>query len=419
MNFQEKIRNIAAEMQAIESKETKTDEDLKRFDELYVEFREAKEKYDKEEARISAITDVEKYLSEPEPQSVKPAIRQEDDNGEFRSLGEFIYTVRFNPGDERLANRALEMKTPESGGYLVPDAYLSEIRMVEAGEAIVRPRATVIPAGDLPDQGVNMPTLDQTGGNAKDLYGGVDVSWITEGAQKVEKNTAFKEVSLDPKEVAGHIVVTDKLLRNAPAVDALVRKLFRGAIIAAEEAEFIAGTNPSTRPTGIISHASTIAVNRATANKITYADIVGMYGKKLAGGNYVYVASVSAIPEIMKMKDFEAADSDAPSLVFQPDARVGITGTLLGIPVLFSDFSPVLGTKGDLLLANFSYYLIKDGYGIAIDASPHVYFTNNKTVIKAFWNVDGKPWLTKPITLRDGSTKVSTFFALDVPATSS
>jgi len=419
MNFQEKLRKIAAEMQTIETKENKTDEELKRFDELYVEFREAKEKYDKEEERVSAITDVRKYLSEPEPQSVKPVIRQESDNGEFRSLGEFIYTVRFNPNDERLANRTLEVKTPASGGYLVPDAYLSEIRMVEAGEAIVRPRATVIPAGDLPDQGVNMPTLDQTGGNAKDLYGGVDVSWITEGAEKTEKSTGFKEVSLEPKEVAGHIVVTDKLLRNAPAVDALVRKLFRGAIIAAEEAEFIAGSNASTRPTGIISHASTIAVNRATANKITYADIVGMYAKKLAGGNYVYVASVSAIPEIMKMKDFEAADSDAPSLAFQPDARAGITGTLLGIPVLFSDFNPALGTKGDLLLANFSYYLIKDGYGIAIDASPHVYFINNKTVIKAFWNVDGKPWLTKPITLRDGSTKVSPFVALDVPATSS
>jgi HK97 family phage major capsid protein len=80
---------------------------------------------------------------------------------------------------------------------------------------------------------------------------------------------------------------------------------------------------------------------------------------------------------------------------------------------------PTLGTKGDLSLVDFSYYLIKDGYGVAIDASPHVYFQTNKTMIKAFNNVDGSPWLTAPIVLRDGSTQVSPFVVLDVPSTSS
>jgi HK97 family phage major capsid protein len=119
---------------------------------------------------------------------------------------------------------------------------------------------------------------------------------------------------------------------------------------------------------------------------------------------------------MMQMKDFEASESDAPNLVFQPDARTGVLGTLLGLPLVYTDLLPALGGKGDLMLANFQYYLIKDGYGVEIAASEHVYFTTNRTVIKAFWNVDGKPWLTAPITLRDKVTKVSPFVILDVPS---
>jgi HK97 family phage major capsid protein len=72
-----------------------------------------------------------------------------------------------------------------------------------------------------------------------------------------------------------------------------------------------------------------------------------------------------------------------------------------------------VGTEGDLILADCSYYLIKNGSGPFVEASPHVYFTSNQTVIKAFWNVDGKPWLSQPIPL-EGSTSntVSPFVVL-------
>jgi HK97 family phage major capsid protein len=104
------------------------------------------------------------------------------------------------------------------------------------------------------------------------------------------------------------------------------------------------------------------------------------------------------------------------NLIWQPNARDGAPGTLIGLPCILNERNPVLGSKGDLVLADPSYYMIKDGFGIAISASEHVYFTNNETVIKAFWNVDGQPWLTSPLTLEDGVTTVSPFVVLDVPA---
>ena len=62
----------------------------------------------------------------------------------------------------------------------------------------------------------------------------------------------------------------------------------------------------------------------------------------------------------------------------------------------WSPLSPALGSVGDVALIDAEHYLIKDGSGPFVAASEHVLFTQNKTVIKAFWNVGGKPWLTAP-----------------------
>lgn len=74
-----------------------------------------------------------------------------------------------------------------------------------------------------------------------------------------------------------------------------------------------------------------------------------------------------------------------------------------------------LGQPGDVWLADLKHYLIKDGSGPFVAASEHVYFMQNKTVIKAFWNVDGAPWLTQPIQLENGY-QASPFVKLDVPS---
>jgi HK97 family phage major capsid protein len=61
---------------------------------------------------------------------------------------------------------------------------------------------------------------------------------------------------------------------------------------------------------------------------------------------------------------------------------------------------------------DFSYYLVRNGAGPFIAASEHVYFLNNKTVVKAFGSIDGQPWLKEPLTLDDGATQVSPFVIL-------
>ncbi|QCT03297.1 phage major capsid protein, HK97 family [Paenibacillus algicola] len=326
---------------------------------------------------------------------------------EFRSLGELVKTYRENPNDERLKEyRELAMKSNNSGGIFVPPQFSAQLFEVSPESAIVRPRALVIPAEDsAPDANITFPALDQGAGS--NMYGGVEVNWIGEGDEKPETNAKFKDLNLAPHEVAGHIVVTDKLLRNAPAINQIVTRLFRGAIAAAEDDAFLYG-NGVAKPMGAINSPAAVTVPRQVAGTITYTDIVGMLAKAKLGGNLVWAASQSILPQLLTMKD------DAGNLIFHPNIANAMTGTLLGYPIRFSENSPVLGAAGDLVLTDFGYYVIKDGAGIFIQASEHPLFKQNKTIIKAFWNVDGKPWLNGPLTLKNGY-EVSPFVKLGTP----
>jgi len=245
--------------------------------------------------------------------------------------------------------------------------------------------------------------------SAHGIYGGVEVEWISEGQEKPASKPRFDIKSLKPNEVAGRVVVTDKLLRNARAFEPLVRDLLRQAVIGAEDAAFLAGSGTG-QPTGIIGHVSNVLVNRAGANAVTYQDIVDMYAAQLMGGRYVWIANQTVLPELMTMVD------TGNHLIWQPNARDGAPGTLLGAPCIVTGRTPTLGRRGDLMLCDLKYYLIKDGSGIFIDAlSSGDYFDHNKTVIKITWNVDGNPWPRGTFLLEDGTTEVSPFVVLDVP----
>lgn len=345
---------------------------------------------------------------------------------EFRNFGEYLSAVRFNPSDPRLQDlrialphrgeteqrAGMDMTTGSEGGVLVPPTYMETIFQVSPQAAVMRARATVIPAGSPPDSALFIPTLDQSG--TKGYFAGVTVTWIAEGGAKVETTPALKDIQLFPKEVAAFITVTDKLLRNSEASSALVTSLLRGATFAAEDYQFLRG-NGVGKPTGIIGHASAVNINRTTAGTVVYNDITNMLAQVMlpedGGGELVFVANQTLLPKLMQMV------TPLGQLVWQPSAREGFPQTLAGYPIILNQRLPAAGTKGDLILIDPKKYLIKDGSAMAIEASPHVYFTNNKTVIKAFWNVDGMPWLTGPVLSEDGVTYLSPFIVLDVVAT--
>lgn len=364
------------------------------------------EQLEKRNADVDRLTrqiDAEERQDELEARAGRPNQGDTQEPNEFRTFGHFVHEVRFNP-----AVRAMSMGNNTEGGFAVPTQFRAELLQVSPQQAIIRPRATVIPAGDPPDAEIKMPALDQ---GTNGVYGGVTVTWISEGATKPETTTALKEVSLTPNEVAAHIVVTDKLLRNWQASGPLLARLLRNAIIGAEEYKFLQGNGVGC-PKGLNSAAARILINRGTAGAVKFADVGSMLGRMSPDGmsNAIWVASISVLPSLVAM----SSDSNSVSTIFiRGDVTKSIPSTLFGLPIYFTGRVPTLGTAGDLMLVDPTQYLIKDGSGPFVAASEHVNFTTNKTVIKAFWNVDADCWWAAPLTLEDGSTTVSPVVVLN------
>lgn len=409
--LKKKLSETVAKMDAMLTKaddeqRNMTEEEEKEYgllDASLPQLRSEIERREKLEAEKQALATAQRSIPR------RPVTFKAEDPKEFKSIGEFVHSVRFNRNDPRLEDlyeeRAQSMGVGSEGGFAVPTQFRETLLSVTPQTAVFRPRCTVIPAGSPPDAEISMPALNQ--GAAKNMYGGVTVQWIGEGDTKPETDLALKEIKLIPHEVAGHTVVTDKLLRNWQAANAVLSAQMRLAINAAEENAFYNG-NGVGRPLGVLQSPARVNYNRAVANQISYADVVGMYARLRQTMSPIWIASPTCIPQLAVI-----ADAGSNNLWVQ-GAAVGLPPTLLGIPVIFHERNVALGTAGDLVLADLSYYLIKDGSGPYVMASEHVYFTTNRTVIKIFWNVDGKPWLSEPLPLEGATANtVSPFVVLN------
>src|SRR6185295_12089325 len=221
-------KELVAKLAPIAEKEALTPDEETSFGEMRAQAEtlakqiERLEFVDAERAVLGRVDPVPaKPQPEPSPKaktSVAGTKRVAVENPGFENVGELVYCARFKPEDPRI-QALMEMGTGESGGLAIPDEINPTLAEVKPQEAIFRPRATVVPAGESPDADLVLPSLNQ--GVGANLYGGVQVDWISEGGDKVETNAKIKETRWSPKEVAAHIVVTDKLLRNWRSASAL------------------------------------------------------------------------------------------------------------------------------------------------------------------------------------------------------
>jgi HK97 family phage major capsid protein len=349
-----------------------------------------KEYCDRSEADIAR----EERLAALEAQTAKPVDACETpaaSKSEYRHFIDFIHEAMSRP----VNFRETTLGNPSQAGLLVPPEFAPGLRMIDHEKIIVRPRAHVYPStSGSPDATLNVNALDQFGANGR--YAGVTTQWVGETDRR--ENTAdlkVTQISLTPNAITATAPVSNTLLNNSAEAGKYLQQLMAAAIAAEEEMVFLRGSGVA-RPLGFIGHPSNIVVSRTTPGAISYSDVIEMETKTVTtAGEYVFIASRSATKPLKEMKDA------AGNLIWQPDARVGAPGTLMGIPIIFSERVPALGTSGDLTLVDLSYYGIKDGSPFTVLADPYSEARYNRTVFIVSWSVDGKPLLTTPIKCED------------------
>jgi HK97 family phage major capsid protein len=350
-----------------------------------------------------------------------PAAQSNAPASGFKGWAEFLKAVARGT-DPRLitANTALTAEERKdlaesagaTGGFLVPVEFRAELLEVAAESSIVRPRAFVLP---MASRSVTIPMLDQTQVPAAcntAFFGGVALEWIEEAEEKPQTEPTFKQLELVAHELAGWLPASNALLADsAVTLGALIPRLFAGAAGWAVDYACLNGDGVG-KPLGVINAPATIWVPRAGASHFAFADAVNMLAQFLtqSWARGVWVMNQSVIPDLYQLVD--ANDNN----IWLPNAAEKGPGTLLGIPIAFTEKTPTLGTQGDVLLCDFGYYVLGDREMPTIASSIHERFRRNQTTWRISERVDGQPWLDGPITLADGATTVSPFVGLiDAP----
>jgi predicted phage gp36 major capsid-like protein len=279
--------------------------------------------------------------------------------------------------------------TGASGGFLVPVEFQAQLQAVMAEDTSIRARCTRIP---MRRAQINIPILDQTGTAAgrPHWFGGMRFYWAAEATEKTST------------ELLDDAAISLAAFLSGPLG-------FAGGVRWMEEYAFLNGTGAG-QPLGVITaiNTPTIAVNRAAANAVSYADLADMMENFLPSGNGVWHISQSLMSDIIQL----SGPAGNPSYVWNTNAADGIPGTLLGMPVIWTEKVPRVGTTGDVLLADWRYYLLGDRQATTVESTKFDRWAYDETSWRVVHRVDGQPWLSAPLTYQDGTTQVSPFVVL-------
>ena len=205
-----------------------------------------------------------------------------------------------------------------------------------------------------------VPVVTQTTGGAG--------YWVGEGKAKPLTKFDFTRTTLEPLKVANIAVLTKEVIEDSsPAADAMIRDALVDALKERLDIDFITPTKaavPGISPASITNGVTGIASSGTDAAAIR-ADIQALWAPFIAARNpatsAVYIMD-STTAMAMSLMQNPLGQSEYPGLNMTG-------GTLMGIPVIVSDFLPADSGGGMVVLANAADIYFADTGGFQVDMS--------------------------------------------------
>jgi HK97 family phage major capsid protein len=335
------------------------------------------------------------------------AITQEGAGRQYRDAGDL--TARLDK--VKAIQNTFGTDVPSDGGFLVPEEFRSDLLMLALENALIRPRATVIP---MSSQTLAIPAVDDTS-HATTVFGGIQTYWVDESTAPPETSAKFAQVKLDAKKLMAYCTAPSELPADAPAFSAYLDQALPKALAFEEDYRFMAGTGVG-EPLGFINcNAAVIAAGASHlgANTIGVEDLAAMFARMLPSSlmNAIWLADIGTFPQLATMAVQGAIANSSP--VWMNNGVIGAPpAAIYGRPVYFTEKCPALGTTGDISFVDPSFYLIGDRQAITASASPHFAFSTDKIAYKIIERVDGRPWLQSALTPKNGGNTLSAFVQL-------
>ncbi len=306
--------------------------------------------------------------------------------------------------------------TPTDGGFLIRADWSLALMDKIATAGVLAPLCWTIPIGEGSD-GLEAPFVNETSRATGSRWGGVQVYRAAEAASVTSAKPTLGKFELRLDELKGLFYATDRLLRDATALEAVAMKAFSSEFAFVLDDEIVRGTGVG-QCLGVTVCPALVTVAKETgqgAQTIVAQNILKMYARLLASkiGKAKWFINQETLPQLFTMS---VPIGVGGQLVYMPPMGIAGApyGTLLGLPVQPIEQASGLGTVGDIMLLSLAddYLLINKAMSSA--SSMHVRFIYDEMTYRWTYPIVGRPILQSAITPYKATTAttLSPFVAL-------
>jgi len=360
---------------------------------------------------------------------------EEDPKGGFSSFAEFAKAV-YDAG-EGLTNPSPKLKTwleksaaiakaagspsqsstgLQTGGALIPPEF-SRTALTRAKErSTILSKAQIVPMNT---NVIEIPYLTDFDESQGKVAGNVRFRWVAENEQATGSQLQWKMIELRLREANALVYVPKRLMEFSPvSIEPFITTAVDRALDLALADAFINGTGAG-QPLGILNADCLVTIDKETgqsANTLVYENTLNMLAR-FYGKTGEWYASRTIIPQLGVM---QVTVGTGGSAVFIAGGAGGnATGpfpsSLHGAPLVYEPVMPALGTKGDLVLCDWSQYLVGEytgAAGLQMTESAHLKFDYRQHAFQFTFYIDGQPWWPQAYKPKSGDS-LSPFVAIE------
>jgi HK97 family phage major capsid protein len=306
--------------------------------------------------------------------------------------------------------------TPADGGFLVMPTVATEIISKGYKQSILAPLCRKIPIGENSDM-LSVNVVDENSRATGSRWGGIQMYWRGEADTVDPKQFRLRRVDMQLESLMGLCYPTNEMLRDATQLGAIIQQAYTEEVAWMLDDGIVNG-NGVGKLLGILNSDALITVDKevgqAAATVVT-KNLSKMWARLWARSrqNAVWLINQDIEPELDELVIPVGTGGVEPRFItYGPEGTLRIKGR----PVIAIEQAATLGTKGDIILADLSQYVLIDKDNIEMAESMHVRFLYAENVYRFMYRVNGRPYWTSVLTPANGSATQSPQIALQTRA---
>lgn len=291
--------------------------------------------------------------------------------------------------------KATDFLSTTDAGALVPTEFLATVVEFATSQSQVLGKLWRVPMNNLL---LKIPKLVQAAGS---YFGGVLLYHPGEGLEKTLTKPEFDTLTFTAKKLIGLIAFSDELIGDS-AINIVnySTALFVRAFQYKTEGEVISGTGLNNQMTGIITDSGINEVKRTNTGVVKYIDLLDL--ESALDENFTNLTFLSRRKTVNSLRK-QVDDNKQPVYHdgFTTFLGAAMQPQLLGYPVIKTRNLPDLGSRGDLVLGDLSYYIWAIRQEMTIDTSREWRFNLDQTAIRFVVRQDGAPGVSEAFSVLD------------------